>query len=40
MGLIVRGLRIPRRSDKGDTSEIEVLSDFLFTWLKDQAISW
>jgi hypothetical protein len=25
----VRGLRLPRRSGKGDTSEIEVLSEFL-----------
>jgi hypothetical protein len=38
--LIVRGLRLPRRSDKGDTSEIEVLSEFLSTWLKDQVVSW
>jgi hypothetical protein len=37
--LIVRGLRLPRRSGKGDISEIEVLSDFLSTWLKDQAVS-
>jgi hypothetical protein len=40
MGLIVSGSRPPRRSDKGDTSEIEVLSEFLSTWLKDQAMSW
>jgi hypothetical protein len=38
--LIVRGSRLPRRSGKGDISEIEVLSDFLSTWLKDQAVSW
>jgi hypothetical protein len=37
--LIVRGSRLPRRSAKGDTSGIEVLSDFLSTWLKDQAVS-
>jgi hypothetical protein len=37
--LIVRGLRLPRRSDKGDISGIEVLSDFLSTWLKDQVVS-
>jgi hypothetical protein len=37
--LIVRGSRLPRRSDKGDASGIEVLSDFLSTWLKDQAAS-
>jgi hypothetical protein len=37
--LIVRGSRLPRRSDKGDISGIEVLSDFLSTWLKDQAMS-
>jgi hypothetical protein len=37
--LIVRGPRLPRRSGKGDTSGIEVLSDFLSTWLKDQAVS-
>jgi hypothetical protein len=37
--LIVRGSRLPRRSDKGDISGIEVLSDFLSTWLKDQAVS-
>jgi hypothetical protein len=36
---IVRGSRLPRRSGKGDTSEIEVLSDFLSTWLKDQDVS-
>jgi hypothetical protein len=35
----VRGLRLPRRSDKGESSGIEVLSDFLSTWLKDQAVS-
>jgi hypothetical protein len=39
-GLIVRGSRPPRRSDKGDASEIEVLSEFLSTWLKDQVVSW
>jgi hypothetical protein len=38
--LIVRGSRLPRRSGKGDISGIEVLSDFLSTWLKDQAVSW
>jgi hypothetical protein len=37
--LIVRGSRLPRRSGKGDISGIEVLSDFLSTWLKDQAVS-
>jgi hypothetical protein len=37
--LIVRGPRLPRRSGKVDTSRIEVLSDFLSTWLKDQAVS-
>jgi hypothetical protein len=36
----VSGLRLPRGSDKGETSEIEVLSEFLSTWLKDQAVSW
>jgi hypothetical protein len=40
MGLIVSGLRPPHRSGKGDTNEIEVLSEFLSTWLKDQAMSW
>jgi hypothetical protein len=29
--MIVRGLCLPRRSGKGDTSEIEVLSEFLST---------
>jgi hypothetical protein len=38
--LIVRGLRPPRRSGKGDASKIEVLSELLSTWLKDQAVSW
>jgi hypothetical protein len=37
--LIVRGSRLPRWSGKGDISGIEVLSDFLSTWLKDQAVS-
>jgi hypothetical protein len=37
--LIVWGSRLPRRSGKGDISGIEVLSDFLSTWLKDQAVS-
>ena len=37
--LIVRGLRLPRRSGKGDISGFEVLSDFLSTWLKDQAVT-
>jgi hypothetical protein len=37
--LIVRGSRLPRRSDKGDDSGIKVLSEFLSTWLKDQAES-
>jgi hypothetical protein len=37
--LIVRGSRLPRRSGKGDISGIEVLSDFLSTWLKDQAVT-
>jgi hypothetical protein len=37
--LIVRGSRPPRQSSKGDTSGTEVLSEFLSTWLKDQAES-
>jgi hypothetical protein len=37
--LVVRGSRPSRRSGKGDTSGIEVWSDFLSTWLKDQAVS-
>jgi hypothetical protein len=37
--LIVRGSRLPRRRGKGDASGINVLSDFLSTWLKDQAMS-
>jgi hypothetical protein len=37
--LIVRGSRLPRWIGKGDISGIEVLSDFLSTWLKDQAMS-
>jgi hypothetical protein len=37
--LIVRGSLLPRRSGKGDISGIEVLSDFLSTWLKDKAMS-
>jgi hypothetical protein len=37
--LIVRGSHLPRWSGKGDISEIEVLSDFLSTWLKDQVVS-
>jgi hypothetical protein len=37
--LIVRGSRLPRWSGQGDISGIEVLSDFLSTWLKDQAVS-
>jgi hypothetical protein len=37
--LIVRGSCLPRRSGKGDISGIEVLSDFLSTWLKDQAVT-
>jgi hypothetical protein len=37
--LIVRGSRLPRRSGKCDISGIEVLSDFLSTCLKDQAVS-
>jgi hypothetical protein len=36
---IVRGSRLPRLSGKGDISGIEVLSDFLSTWLKDQVVS-
>jgi hypothetical protein len=39
VGLIVRGSRPPRQSGKGDASEIEVLSEFLSTWPKDQAVS-
>jgi hypothetical protein len=38
--LIVRGSRPPCRSGKGDASGIEVLSEFLSTWLKDRAVSW
>jgi hypothetical protein len=37
--LIMRGSRPPCRSGKGDASGIEVLSDFLSTWVKDQAVS-
>jgi hypothetical protein len=37
--LIVRGLCPPRQSDKGDASRMEVWSEFLSTWLKDQAVS-
>jgi hypothetical protein len=37
--LIVRGSRPPHRSGKGDAIGIEVLSEFLSTWLKDQAVS-
>jgi hypothetical protein len=37
--LIVRGSRPRRRSGKGDASGIEVLIEFLSTWLKDQAVS-
>jgi hypothetical protein len=37
--LIVRGLRLSCLSGKCDTSGIEVLSDSLSTWLKDQAMS-
>jgi hypothetical protein len=37
--LIVRGSRPPRRSSKGDASGIKELSEFLSTWLKDQAES-
>jgi hypothetical protein len=37
--LIVRGSRLPRRSGKGDASGIKVLSEFLSTWLKEQAVS-
>jgi hypothetical protein len=37
--LIVRGSRLPRRNGKGDDSGIKVLSEFLSTWLKDQAES-
>jgi hypothetical protein len=35
--LIVRISCPPRRSGKGDPSGIKVLSEFLSTWLKDQA---
>jgi hypothetical protein len=38
--LIVRGSCPPRRSGKGDASGIEVLSEFLSTWLKDQDMFW
>jgi hypothetical protein len=37
--LIVRGSRLPRRRSSRVISGIEVLSDFLSTWLKDQAVS-
>jgi hypothetical protein len=37
--LTVRGSRLPHRSGKGDASVIEVLSDLLSTWLKDQVVS-
>jgi hypothetical protein len=37
--LIVRGPRLPCWSGKGDASRIEVLSEFLSTWLKYQALS-
>jgi hypothetical protein len=37
--LIERGSRPARRSGKGDMSGIEVLSEFLSTWLKDQVVS-
>jgi hypothetical protein len=37
--LIVRGSCLPHRSGKGDAGGIEVLSEFLSTWLKDQAVS-
>jgi hypothetical protein len=37
--LIVSGSHPCRWSGKGDASGIEVLSDFLSTWLKDQAVS-
>jgi hypothetical protein len=37
--LIVRGSHLPHRSGKGDISGNDVLSDFLSTWLKDQAAS-
>jgi hypothetical protein len=37
--LIVRGSRPPRQSGKGDASGIEVLSEFLPTWIKDQVVS-
>jgi hypothetical protein len=36
---IVRGSRLSRLSGKRDISGNEVLSDFLSTWLKDQAAS-
>jgi hypothetical protein len=37
--VIVSGSRLPHQSGKGDASGIEVLSDSLFPWLKDQAVS-
>jgi hypothetical protein len=37
--VIVRGSRLARWSGKGDTSGIEVTSDSLSTWLKDQSVS-
>jgi hypothetical protein len=38
-GQDITGPRLPRQSDKGNANGIEVLSDFLSTWLKDQAVS-
>jgi hypothetical protein len=38
--LIVRDSRPSRWSGTGDASGIEVLSEFLSTWLKDKAVSW
>jgi hypothetical protein len=37
--LIVRGPHLPCRSGKGNISGIEVLSDFLSTWLKNKVVS-
>jgi hypothetical protein len=37
--LIVKGSLLPRWSGKGGISGNEVLSNFLSTWLKDQAVS-
>jgi hypothetical protein len=38
-GQDIIGSCLPRRSGKGNANGIEVLGDFLSTWLKDQAVS-